>query len=242
MTFLLPGDYHSIIEVAIDLNEKDIQHYFFNQYQQHNSTNPNFVDKLKETICELENRFNLLIQRHNSSWEEAKGFCEGQGKEYKVRKITDWNNESFFYLNGVLNKHFPIVWNGKEYKRFTINKFNEIKSGFEEFIRNLETFKLNKNIPKNNIPTTPIITLTQKIHLLKMLGFFELVEVEKLDDTRKGNLVSLLLQTSKKNTTDRIRERHSVKDIKTDIEKLYEILVELKLEKIVAPTPPTTTN
>jgi hypothetical protein len=156
MTFLLPKNYHSIIEFAIDLKEEeDIQHFFFNQYQLHNPTNTNFINKLKETIFELENRFNLLIKRHEESWEEAKEWCEKEGKEYKVLKITDWANESFFYLNGVLNRDFPLAWNGKEYKLFTIKKLEEIKLGFEQFIE--------MNIIEKEIEEIEKIDLSKKI-------------------------------------------------------------------------------
>ena len=167
MTFLLPKDYHSIIEFAINLNEKDIPHYLFNQYQQYQSTNNNFVDNLKESINELDERFEVLIKR-NILMREGADEVKKIKKKVDYRKSIDWENESFYYFEGDLNHDFPLTWHNKGYMRFTINKFNEIKSGFEEFIRNLETFKLNKNIPKNNIPTTPIITLTQTIHLLNM--------------------------------------------------------------------------
>lgn len=134
MTFLLPKDYHSIIEFAIDIKEEDIQHYFFNQYEQHKSTNTNFVNKLRETISELESRFNLLIDRYNSDWEKAEIEFNNNDNEIVKRKIIDWSNHSFFYLNGILNFHFPPAWLNTNYRIFTPNKYKEIKSGFDEFI------------------------------------------------------------------------------------------------------------
>lgn len=150
MTFLLPKDYHSIIEFAIDLNEKDIPHYFFNQYQLHNPTNTNFVSNLKETIYELESRFNLLIDRYNSDWEKAK--IEINDNEIVKRKIIDWSNHSFFYLNGILNFHFPPAWLNTNYRIFTPNKYKEIKSGFDEFIELHIEEKEIEEIQKIDLP------------------------------------------------------------------------------------------
>lgn len=224
MSFLLPIDYHSIIEFAIDLKEKDISHYFFNQHQQHKSTNTNFVDNLKETISDLEERFEELIKRNIVMWEGADEVKKIK-KKIDYRKSIDWKNESFYYSDGKLNHDFPIAWSGKEYKRFTISKLEEIKSTFETFITNIESFEQNK-IPPNNIPKTPKISLFQKIHLLHNYGFFELDVFKDMSDLKKGKLISLILNQSEKNTFDTIRERFNTKQKNNEIEKLKEILNE----------------
>ena len=155
MTFLLPKDYHSIIEFAIDLNEKDIPHYFFNQYQLHNPSNTNFVSNLKDTIFELENRFDTLINQYKESFIEAEEICKEKGIEYKIREIIEWDNESFFYLNGQLNHEFFPTWLNTNWKLLTINKFNKIKSGFEMFIE--------MNIIEKEIEEIKKIDLSKKI-------------------------------------------------------------------------------
>ncbi len=134
MTFLLPKDYHSIFEFSIGLKEKDIPHYFSNQYQKHNSSNSNFVRNLKDLFSELENRFQFLIQHYNERYLNEYSRIKENEVENKVKKISNWDDESFWYFEGVIERPFPIAWHQKQHKRITIKKFNEIKSGFEDFI------------------------------------------------------------------------------------------------------------
>jgi hypothetical protein len=148
----------------------------------------------------------------------------------------DWEESEVSILNGLVP--FSYLYYHIERDEF-YSEFSEeailsneslliLREGFELF----EKYVINKEVPKNNIPTTPILTLTQRIHLLKKLGFFELNKVKELNDKQKGHLVSLLLQSSYKNTYDKIRERLNEKTIKHEIDKLNNILVELGLEKL----------
>jgi hypothetical protein len=150
MTFLLPKDYHSIIEFAIDLKEKDISHYFFSQYQQHKSNNTNFIDNLKCTLFELDDRFKVLISRDKAMRKDANEVKKEQGIKIKRNRI-DWKNASFYYKEGILNYDFPYAWNGKNYKRFTINKFEEIKRGFEDFTKMTTEIKKTNPTQQSNL-------------------------------------------------------------------------------------------
>lgn len=227
MNYLLSKDYHSIIEFAITLNEEEIQHYFFNQYFILNTTNPDFVDKLNNTINILDERFKqLIIERENQSKETN----TKKNKNQNLLKINkDWSNHSFFYLEGILNFNFLPTWLHKNYKIFTLNKFNEIQKGFEEF-----KLKINNETQTNKKPSKKDISLKQKIYLLDKIGFFDLEKVNDLNETEKGKLVSLLLYTSEKNTIDYIRNKYSFneKNQKKSIDQLSNILTELGLEKL----------
>jgi hypothetical protein len=150
MTFLLPKDYHSIIDFTIDLKEKDISHYFFSQYQQHKSNNTNFIDNLKCTLFELDDRFKVLISRDKVMRKEANKVKKEQGIKIKRNRI-DWKNASFYSKEGILNYDFPIAWNGENYKRFTINKFEEIKRGFEDFTKMTTEIKKTNPTQKSNL-------------------------------------------------------------------------------------------
>jgi hypothetical protein len=217
-------DYHSIIELAIDLKEEEIQHFFYNQYLNFNTTNPDFIEKLNYTINKLDERFKELIERVNQPTKDK------TKKNQNLLKINkDWSSHSFFYLEGILNYDFPPTWLYNKYKIFTLNKFNEIQKGFEEF-----NLKINNEIQINKKPSTPDITLKQKIHLLDKIGFFDLEKVNDLNETEKGKLVSILLYTSQKNTIDYIREKYSFneKNQKIQINQLNKILTELGLGKL----------
>jgi hypothetical protein len=229
MNFLSPKDYHIIIESASELNEKNIPHYFFNQYQLHNLTNTNFVNNLKDTILELDERFQLLIER-NIKIRQDEDKVKKVKKKIDYRNSIEWNNESFYYYEGKLNHEFPLLWHNKKWMLFTINKLEKIKIGFEEFITNIEAYELNKNIPKNNLSQTQKITLTQKIHILNDLGFFDLDKIKNLTETDKGKIISLILGTSQKNTYDEIRERYNTKEKNKVINELNEILLSMGLK------------
>lgn len=110
-------------------------------------------------------------------------------------------------------------------KKTICSKLEDGFNLFSEFIN-------NKNTPAS--ASTINITLKQKIYLLDKLGFFDLDKVKELTEAKKGKLVSLLLHTSQKNTTDTIRERYSFneKNQKNSITELNSILSELGLEKL----------
>jgi hypothetical protein len=197
-----------------DLDIEQTSFYFWSQYKTHIEHNPDFINELKKSIDFIDNKREEIIKAHRKDWRES---------EVSI-------------LNGMVP--FSYLFQHIEEEEF-ISEFTEeviissenldkLKEGVSLF----EIYVIKKEVPKNNIPTTPTISLVQKIHLLKKLGFFELKQVNDLNDMQKGNLVSLLLQSSKKNTYDKIRERFYEKDIKTQIDKLNNILTELGLEKL----------
>lgn len=146
MDYLLTKDYHSIIEFAISLKEEEIHHYFFNQYLKLNPSNPDFVDKLSNTIKTLDDRFKILIERETQSKKAKKS--NTKTKNQNLLKINrDWNNHSFFYLDGILNFDFLPTWLNKKYKIFTLNKFYEIQKGFNKFKLNVKTKKQVNDTP-----------------------------------------------------------------------------------------------
>ena len=147
MNYLMSKDYHSIIELAIDLKEEEIQHYFYNQYLNLITTNPDFIDKLNNTINILDHRFKQLIESVNKPKKDKRK------KNQNLLKINkDWSSHSFFYLEGILNYVFPPSWLDKKYKIFTLNKFNEIQKGFEDFNLKINNeIQTNKNTSSTNI-------------------------------------------------------------------------------------------
>lgn len=216
MKYLLPIEYTRFIYYAI-FHELDIEQtsfYFWSQYKTYFEHNQNFINELRNSIDLIAQKREEVIKSNRKDWEESEvsilnGLVPFSYLYYHIERDEFYSE---FSEEAILSNESLLI----------------LREGFELF----EKYVINKEVPKNNIPTTPILTLTQRIHLLKKLGFFELNKVKELNDKQKGHLVSLLLQSSYKNTYDKIRERLNEKTIKHEIDKLNNILVELGLEKL----------
>ena len=226
MKYLLPIEYTRFIYYVIinELNIEQTSFYFWSQHKTYFEHNQNFINELRHSIDLIDKKRKKIIKESNDDL-KLNGIDCFIDTDVLNGKIPF---DSLHYQTEFINGNWEVVSEFSEEAILSNENLPILREGFELF----EKYVINKEVPKNNIPTTPILTLTQRIHLLKKLGFFELNKVKELNDTQKGHLVSLLLQSSYKNTYDKIRERLNEKTIKLEIEKLNNILVELGLEKL----------
>jgi len=216
MKYLLPIKYTRFIYYAI-FHELDIEQtsfYFWSQHKTYFEYNQNFINELRNSIDLIAKKREEVIKSNRKDWEES---------EVSILNGLVPFSHLYYYIEGD-----EVYSEFSEEAILSNERLLILREGFVLF----EKYVINKEVPKNNIPTTPILTLTQRIHLLKKLGFFGLNKVKELNDTQNGHLVSLLLQSSYKNTYDKIRLRLNEKTIKHEIDKLNNILVELGLEKL----------
>jgi hypothetical protein len=231
MSYLLEEDYSKIIEKAITTNTEKVGYFFHSEYIRVKESNFDFIECLTKTINELEIRYNeekeKLIVKESEKEIRLKGYCETD-----FRDTTDWNETIFWYHNGKVFFEFNFYWKENQYLQFKLSTLNKLITGLDKFN---ELINSNINDKNNSILTSKTnITLKQKIYLLDKIGFFDLDKVKDLNETEKGKLVSLLLFSSQKNTTDTIREKYSFneKNQKKSINELNRILTELGIGKL----------
>jgi hypothetical protein len=208
-----------------------VGYFFHSEYIRVKESNFDFIECLNKTINELEIRYNeekeKLIDKESEKEIRLKGYCETD-----FRDTTDWNETIFWYHNGKVFFEFNFYWKENQYLQFKLSTMNKLITGLDKFN---ELINSNLNDKNNSILTSKTnITLKQKIYLLDKIGFFDLDKVKDLNETEKGKLVSLLLFSSQKNTTDTIREKYSFneKNQKKSINELNRILTELGIGKL----------
>ncbi len=143
---------------------------------------------MRSTIFELDDRFKFLILSGTEKRKVTNKVKKEQGLEVKENQI-DWKNTFFYYKEGFLEHPFPIAWHGEKYKQFTINKFEEIKNGFEDFTKMTSTI-----IKTNSTQQSNLIKLNwkgQKNQIYQVLR--ELKEQELITNTY-NELADFLIQ------------------------------------------------
>ena len=154
------------------LNEAILQKELYKELE-HVLASSGFLDEDNE-FRGFKDVFKLLIERENQNLLELN---------------KDWSNNSFYYLEGILNFEFPPRWLDTKYKIFTLNKFNEIQKGFEEF-----KMKINNKKETKNHPSTTNIKLKwegQKNQLYQVLR--DLKEQELISNSY-NQLADFLIQ------------------------------------------------
>jgi hypothetical protein len=217
MEFLSERGYQIIVESAIKLKKEEIAYFFFNQYITNQPSNINFSNKLEEILNDLDSQ----LEREKS---RRVIFEKNKEENKKKRKINiDWDKHPFYYFNGQLHFKFEISMYNREHFKFSIQKMEELKNGYNDFKKYLKNESPSQN--KSSL------TLKQKTILLEEIGFFDLKGIRDLTNTKKGELLAILLDCSKKNITDCITYKfENNKGI--DKEKVKSIFSKLGIEKL----------